>query len=177
MPSHVAFVRFVTLGRGGQSNDLLRRAYREAGATDAATFLATGNVVFGTPDDPVTVASRARALLRDWIGFDQPAHVRPLHALAATVGRDPFQDAPPGPVESRFVTFLPAPPPDLPALPASSPRGDLVVFAADGADVYSVTRLVGGREGSPNAYVERHAGPGLTSRNWNTVERLVATFA
>ncbi|HIG73547.1 MAG TPA: DUF1697 domain-containing protein [Bacteroidetes bacterium] len=176
MLPYVAFVRFVTLGRGGQSNDLLRRAYREAGATESATFLATGNVVFETRSEPVAVAARARSLLRDWIGFDQPAHVRPLHVLAAAVDRDPFQGAPSGPVQTRFVTFLPAPSPDLPALPASSPRGDLVVFAADGADVYSVTRLVGGREGSPNAFVERHVGPGLTSRNWNTVERLVATF-
>ena len=65
----VAFVRFVTLGRGGQSNDLLRRAYREAGATESATFLATGNVVFETRSEPVAVAARARSLLRDWIGF------------------------------------------------------------------------------------------------------------
>ena len=176
MPLYAAFVRFVTLGRGGQSNGALVRAYRDAGASAADPFLATGNVVFETAGDPEAVAARARALLRERIGFDQPAHVRALGALADAVARDPFGAAPPGPVRTRAVTFLGAPPVGL-ALPASSPRGDLVVFAVDGADVYSVTRLVEGREGNPNGFLERRVGPGLTSRNWNTVERIAAKHA
>lgn len=177
MFSHASFVRFVTLGRGGQSNDILIRAYRDAGASDAASFLASGNIVFVTSDDPAVVAARAHSLLKDWIGFEQPSHVRSLDALSSAVARDPFREAPPGPVCTQAVTFLNASPSNLLALPASSSRGDLVAFAADEADVYSVTRLVGGREGSPNAFLERHIGPGLTTRNWNTVKRLVAKYA
>ena len=176
MPLYAAFVRFVTLGRGGQSNDALARAYRDAGASRADPFLATGNVVFETSADPEDVAARARALLRTRIGFDQPSHVRALDALSEAVARDPFRAAPDGPVRTRAVTFLSAPPAGLPRLPISTPRGDLVVFSVDGSDVYSVTRLMGGREGNPNGLLERLVGPGLTSRNWNTVERIVAKY-
>lgn len=177
MLSHVAFLRFVTLGRKGQTNDGLVRAYLDAGASHAEAFIASGNVVFGTPDDPGAVARRAQALLRERIAFDQPAHVRSLDHLARDVDRDPFQRAPDDDPHARFVTFLPDPVPDVPAPPIATARRDFVIFAIDETEAYSVTYLVNGRQGSPNAFLERHTEAGLTTRNWNTVERLVAKYA
>lgn len=177
MLSHVAFLRFVTLGRKGQTNDGLVQAYLDAGASHAEAFIASGNVVFGTSDDPGTVAHRAQTLLRDRTAFDQPAHVRSLDHLTRVVGRGPFQRAPDDGPHARFVTFLPDPVPDLPSPPIATERRDLLVFAIEGTEAYSVTYLVNGRQGSPNAFLGRHTGAGLTTRNWNTVERIVATYA
>ena len=177
MLSHAAFLRFVTLGRKGQTNDGLVQAYLDAGASHAEAFIASGNVVFGTSDDPGAVAHRAQALLRDRIAFDQPAHVRSLDHLAREVDRDPFLRAPDDDPHARFVTFLPDPVPDLPQPPIATKRRDFLIFAIEGTEAYSVTYLVNGRQGSPNAFLERYTSTGLTTRNWNTVCRLVDKYA
>ena len=176
MLSYVAFIRFITLGRKGQTNDGLVKAYLDAGASHAEAFIASGNVVFGSSGDPQAIARRAQALLRVRIAFDQPAHVRSLDHLARAVDCSPFQRAPDDNPYARFVTFLPDSMPDLPSPPISTKRRDFLIFAVDGAEAYSVTYLVNGRQGSPNAFLERHVGAGLTTRNWNTVERLVAKY-
>lgn len=181
--THVAFLRFVTLGRGGQTNAAFTDAYRDAGATDVATFISTGNVVFAAPSDgdPVLIAARARGFLRARIGFDQPAHVRSLADMAAVVARDPFRAAPTLPPgadrRTPCVTFLPPDAGPLPPLPAATPRGDLVLLGTDDVGLYSVSFRIDGRDGDPNAWAERHAGPGASTRTWGMVERLVARFA
>ena len=174
---YVAFVRNVTLGRKAQSNDALVRAFLDAGATEAESFLASGNVTFETPEVPAAVASRARDLLRERIGFGEPSYVRSVDGLARWVESDPFQDEPGGEVNARFVTFLPEHSPGVPAVPISSDREDVTVFAfAEGA-AFSVTYTIGGRQGNATALLERLFGVGLTTRNWNTVRRIVAKYA
>ena len=173
--SHVAFHRNVTHGRNGITRDGLIAAYRDAGAVAADTFLASGNVAFGA-DDAEAVAGRVRALLRERVGFDEPAFVRSLAHLAALVEADPFAGRDAADVFERFVTFFPTPPTGLPALPITTPRGDMVVFRVEGAEAFGETRLVDGRPGAATAPFERMTGGPVTSRNWNTVCRLVARY-
>ena len=58
-------------------------------------------------------------------------------------------------------------------LPVVSVREDAYVFDAIGTDWYSVTRLVDGRGGNVNRMIERALSCTATTRNWNTIERVV----
>ena len=57
--------------------------------------------------------------------------------------------------------------------PIVSRREDAYVFGVRGTDVLSVTRLVDGRGGNVNQMVEKAMSCAATTRNWNTIERIV----
>ena len=59
------------------------------------------------------------------------------------------------------------------SLPIETERGDTVLFARQSDDVLSITRLVGGHPGQPGKYLETATGLRVTTRNWNTIERIV----
>ena len=177
MLSHIAFHRNVSHGQAGVNSDVLLRAYRDAGAAEAETFLSSGNVAFAPQDGLAeAVAERARELLRSRVRLDEPVFVRSLAYLARLVEEDPFGGRDAGGVHEQTVTFLPGSAPDLPALPVVSGRGDVTVFRATRGEAYAETRLVGGRPGTATALLERASGAAVTTRNWNTVRRLVARY-
>jgi uncharacterized protein (DUF1697 family) len=176
--TYVSFVRNVTLGRKDQSNKAFIQAYLDAGASKATSFLASGNVVFEVTNlSPIKVSNLARGILREQIGFDEPAYIRSLNELAQTIDRQPFQNKPDGEIHSQFVTFLPANTQPFPEVPISSKRKDVTVFAIENYNAYSVTYQIKGRQGNATALLEQFTDEGLTTRNWNTICRLVRKFA
>ncbi len=73
----------------------------------------------------------------------------------------------------RCGSFLPRGTEWLDPLPWYAPRGDLVLTAAVPGAVLSVTRLVRGRPGTAGPVLERKLGQPGTTRNWNTIERIL----
>ena len=71
------------------------------------------------------------------------------------------------------MTFLSTSIPVALELPMETPNRDALLFAASPGQILSITRLVGGRPGRPGHGVESAMGVRATTRNWNTVERIV----
>jgi hypothetical protein len=60
--------------------------------------------------------------------------------------------------------------------PIASEKEGLDAFAREGLNVFVISRPVaGGRSGFPNLLIEKELGVVATSRNWNTLERIVAS--
>lgn len=97
--------------------------------------------------------------------------------LAELVASAPFEGIDTRTVYECCVTFLhhgaEAPGP----LPLQSKRRDLELFACTDGEVFSLSRRVGSSPGSPNAFLEKLLALPATTRNWNTVSRLVAKYA
>ncbi len=176
----VAFLRNVNLGRpNSPAKAQLEDAFLAAGATRASSFLVNGTLVFALEPGarPRAVASRACERLRASCGLREPVFVRRVAELAALVADDPFGGAEPGTDAHHCITFLGAERAGLPALPFTTPRGDVQLRTHTGAEVLSTSRVVGRSMGSPNALLERLLGEPATTRNWRTVLRLVDKFA
>jgi hypothetical protein len=47
------------------------------------------------------------------------------------------------------------------------------LIAADGPEVFSVTQRISDRPGNPGALIKRQIGAAVTTRNWNTIERIL----
>jgi uncharacterized protein (DUF1697 family) len=176
MSRSVAFIRNVMVGRQGLTHDVLIDVFLAAGAKDPVSHLTTGNVSF----DPT---GRARDLqlavergLAEVIGRAEPVFIRTLAALKEDAARAPFAEPPFEDIYERCVTFTDRPMRGL-ELPMTTARADVVIFAVNGRDVYSVTRLVGGRPGSPSKLLERALGRRFSNRNWNTIERIIRKHA
>jgi uncharacterized protein (DUF1697 family) len=174
---HVAFLRNVMVGRGGLTRAVLEGAFRDCGATFAESFLATGNIVF-EPGALAAgqVAECAACRLQEEFGLREPFFVRSMGDLEALQAAMPFSAARGGDVHERTVSFFDELARPLPPLPIRSKRGDCEVFSLGDCEAYGVTWLIDGRTGNPGKLVEDMGSTLVTTRNWNTIERLVRRY-
>jgi uncharacterized protein (DUF1697 family) len=169
---HIAFIRNVMIGRANLHRDALLRVFRDAGALDPQSHLATGNVSFGWDGgEMVGLIDATQTGIASTMGRFEPVFVRSVVSLASAMKSEPFRSSPIRDVGHRCVTFT-----DMRGsleLPLVSAREDAYIFGTVGTDFMSVTRLVDGRGGNVNRMVEKALSCAATTRNWNTIERIV----
>lgn len=172
------FLRNVNLGRPrSPTKAQFEHAFLEAGASEAASFLVNGTLVFTAPAARATaVLAQATARLNEVCGLVEPAFLRRVDALARLVDADPFVAVDRSAVYECAVTFL-SPRVTLPALPFGSARGDVEVISGNGSEAFSTCLKLGSSPGSPNPLIEKAGGAPATTRAWNTIVRLIAKFA
>jgi uncharacterized protein (DUF1697 family) len=92
MDRYVAFLRGMNLGGRRIKNEELRRHFEEMGFKEAATFRASGNVIFGTPkrEAESKLAARVQAELGERLGYDVPVFLRSDEEVAAVAAQEPF---------------------------------------------------------------------------------------
>jgi uncharacterized protein (DUF1697 family) len=169
---HVAFIRNVMIGRADLHRDVLLRIFTDAGALDPHSHLATGNVSFGwVGDDMAGLIEATQSGIASTMGRFEPVFVRSVASLRSAVVAKPFRAPPIPDVGHRCVTFTESA--VRLEFPLVSRREDAYVFGVRGTDVLSVTRLVDGRGGNVNQMIEKAMSCAATTRNWNTIERLV----
>ncbi|MFC5743808.1 DUF1697 domain-containing protein [Dyella tabacisoli] len=171
-----AFFRNVNFGHvGSPIKAQFIAAFEAVGAQDMSSFLTHGNASFSASNaaEAISLADAAREQLRRVCGWDGVAYTRSITYLAKRVASDPFVGAPQDDINDCCVTFLPDRLSEMPVTPIVVPRRDMEVFDVRAGEAFSVTRLVGGRVGNVNGLLERLLKAPLTTRNWNTVVRLV----
>ena len=174
--TYVAFIRAVMIGREGLHREVLLDMFGRAGAADAVSYIATGNVSFSADAGAVTtIVDRVETDLEQLLGRPTPLFVRSLDHLVALVDADPFDDEPFDAVYARLVTFFQVSVPGSLPLPLVAPNGDWEVFAAGRGEVYSVTRAWPDRQPTdPGGIIQRTTGEPVTTRALGTIERIVA---
>ena len=131
------------------------------------------NVSFDAPEDALgQVTSRVERAIAQTLGPHEPIFVRSALRLMELAAGDDFERYLTDDVHERCV-FLAGDRRWDRALPMSSRRNDVTLIAADGPEVFSVTRWISGRAGNPGALIERQMGAPVTTRNWNTIERIL----
>lgn len=176
---HAAFFRNTNLGRPRSPTRVqLETAFLDAGAGSAQSFLTNGTLVFeATSAASAQVATRARDRLNAVCGLTEPVFVRSVAQLAKLVAAEPFAAIEQGDVYECCATLLPANAGRRLAVPQGTARGDVEIIGRQGDVVFSVSRKPGASPGSPNAYLEKVLGLQASTRNWNTILRLVARHA
>ena len=174
MARHVVLLRGINIGsRNRIAMPKLREALEEAGFTEVQTYLQSGNVVLESRAKPETVRKQVAKLIKDRFKLEIAVVVRTRAELAAVVKRNPHAKVATNP-KAYQVTFLDK------KLPAKTVR-ELEEAAAPDERV-----VVSGREvyaWHPQTIARsklwaKLGGQGLgvvaTSRNWTTVEALLA---
>jgi uncharacterized protein (DUF1697 family) len=170
---HVAFIRAIMIGREGLHRAVLLDLFREAGAGNPVSYIATGNVSFEAPPRRVDViAGRVEAGIEAIVGRPKPLFVRSLAHLAAMVDADPFTTAPFGDGVAREVVFFRGSVPSF-DLPIVSPSGNMCAFSSSGRELFAVSRATGGVPEAPGGLIERLARESVTVRAWSTVTTVV----
>jgi uncharacterized protein (DUF1697 family) len=175
MTRHIALLRGINVGRNRKVEMArLRALMGELGYADVATYVQSGNIVFRAPGQPPAQLERhLQEQLAATFGFDIAVMVRSRDELAAVVHANPFRGVATDP--SRQVVLFLADAID----PARLADIDADEYAPEAFRVLGRELHVwapGGIGTSPLLKVlsERRLGVAATSRNWRTVEKLLA---
>ncbi|MGW1838034.1 DUF1697 domain-containing protein [Streptomyces sp. NPDC002067] len=176
MSTQIALLRGINVG-GHNSFPKARQLElaRSAGLRDVTVLLQTGNLVFADPGTPPEETARLlqERILAD-LGLTVPVVVRTAAEFAATVAANPYPRAVAEP-RTLHVTFLSAAPADTSRLDAL----DQAAFAPDsfrlvGRELYLYCQDGIGRSKLAQAVGRAPLGVTATSRNWNTVSKILA---
>jgi uncharacterized protein (DUF1697 family) len=170
---YAALLRGVNLGaRNRVAMPALREVLEDLGYRDVATYVQSGNVVFGAPGREASVRGAVEAAMRRAFGLTIPVLLRSREQLRSTTEHNPFLRRGVDPA-TLHVSFLDA----KPAAARVRALGERA-FAPDdvavrGRDVYLRCPNGYGRSKLGNAFLEERLGAVATTRNWKTVRTLL----
>ena len=172
---NVIFIRNVMIGRNGLTADYLTRTIEDAGGERVRNHLSTGNLTFHATPKVADLARRQIAMaVEEMLGRKEEIFLRTVEYLQSIIDRDPFKEFRDAEVYERCVTFLHGPVELGTQFPIDSKRGDASLISSTSHEVFGVTCLVQGRPGKPGEMVERLTGARVNTRNWNTIEQILA---
>ena len=171
---HIVLLRGVNLAsRNRVAMPQLRDVLTRAGFADVRTYVQSGNIVLARRASPERVADEVNALIKKTFGIDVPVLVRSRPDLAQVIKRNPLAKVAADP-KRYLVTFMSdAPGSDLQEQlrRVSGPQEE---FAVIGREVYSWHPAGVGRSPLWERLSGKATGITATSRNWTTVEALLA---
>lgn len=178
MARFVALLRGINVGgRRKVGMEDLREVLRSLGHTDVETYLQTGNAVFTTTrTDAAALAREIEDEIGRQLGSDAKVLVRTPAELAALVDANPFPRAVTEP-SKLHVAFL-SETPDAERVASIDPaRFAPDEFRVGERAIYLWYPNGAGRTKLTNDLLERRLGVTATSRNWNTVLKLLERAA
>jgi uncharacterized protein (DUF1697 family) len=172
--THIALLRGVNVGQTVVSMDRLRASFAGLGFGNVRTYIQSGNVIFETANSSGDLSARIeQRLLRDF-GVSVPVLLKTPEQLAEVVRRNPFLRDGAVDRSKLHVTFLsaPAPPPAREVLQSLAAGPEQVRIL--GREIYLYCPNGYGRTKLSNAAIEKKLWVVATTRNWNTVNTLLA---
>ncbi len=177
-PRAVAFLRAINVGGRNVTMARLRALFEELGLGGVSTFLASGNVIFDTPEEGLVGLDRRIELnLKEHLGYEVVTFLRTEAEVAAVAAHRAFPATEMQRAGALNVAFLTG---RLPAVGrrALSDFGDLETdidrFHVHGREVYWLCRVKQSESTFSNALFERRTGVKATFRSLSTVRKLAA---
>jgi uncharacterized protein (DUF1697 family) len=168
---YLAFLRAINVGGRTVKMADLRRHFEQAGLREVETFIASGNVLFSSPeDDSSRLEQHIEQHLEQALGYRVDTFLRTPTEVRSVATLLPF-----GLESSAFyVAFLKAPPP-----PEFEPRllaleNEVDRLAVSGREVYWQCSVSSHLSSFSGAVLEKLLGAPATLRNRNTVVRLAS---
>jgi uncharacterized protein (DUF1697 family) len=169
MTQYVAFPRGINAGHPMKMEDL-RAVFESLGYERVRTVLASGNVLFDTGRmAEASIVREVEKALSDAFGARIPVVIRTRAELERLVAANPFAKVAASPKSRPYVTFL-RKKPGRRKLPQGKGYEVLGIL---GRDVCSVVDLSGASSPDLMRVLDKEFGDEVTTRSWNTVEKVL----
>ena len=176
MGTYISMLRGINVS--GQKKILmleLKALYEGLGFSEVITYIQSGNVIFNTTqnDPELTLTSLIEKAILEKYGFNVPVIIRTIDEMQDVIKANPLIKASGKLTEKLYVTFLDKEP-AMRALEKINPfnflpdkfRFHYREIYLDCASGYGTTKL-------SNTFFENKLKVKATTRNWNTVNKLV----
>ena len=175
MPKYIAFLRGINVG-GHHKLPMadLKTEMKNMGFENPITLLNSGNVLFeGEEEGVMSLQKRMEEHLSKCFSFPVPTIIRTYEALKKISDLDPFKGIEVHKDIRLYVSFLQEDVETKTNLPYSSEDGSYRILDKIEDQLFSVLDV--SVTGTPKAMeiLEKTYGKGITTRNWNTVIKLI----
>ena len=174
--------RYALLLRGvnvGTKNSLpmavLRAMLVKIDCTDVQTYLQSGNAVFGTTLGAAELTKAIEVALERYMGRPIATTLRTHKQMKAIVEANPFAKAATN-LAYLCVTFLSNAPTRSEVAPLHAQSFEPELFQVEGKEIYTWHPNGQGRSPLASALQKLPLRGAVTTRNWNTVLKLLAMF-
>jgi uncharacterized protein (DUF1697 family) len=170
---YVALLRGINVGGKHRlpMNDLVG-IVRDLGASEVATYIQSGNVVFAAARALATrLPSATSAVIRERFGFETPVIVYSADEVAAVVRANPFLARGVDPA-TLHVAFLATTPTERAVAALDPARSPPDTFVVAGRTIYLALPHGVARSKLTNDWFDRTLATQSTIRNWRTVLEL-----
>jgi len=176
MSKYVAFLRGINVGGHKKVKmEDLRKTFMSTGFENVKTLLASGNVLFEAPKTAEnSLVQQIGKMLEKTFGFEIGVIIRSIDGLQKLADQNPFQGIEVTPKTRLYITFLSDKPNSSLKIPYQSPDGNFKILSATNSEVFSVLIV------TPNSrsvdlmnVLEKEYGRKITTRNWNTIEKIL----
>lgn len=173
MVKHIALLRGINVG-GHRRVPMaeLRALVASLGHTEVASYIQSGNLVFGATAEESSIVVALEAAIEKTFGFAVPVIVRSNEEMAAVAAAHPLVDAAAHP-RRAMVAFLDRVPEVDPATVIEADAYLPDRFTITGREVFLDYPNGSARSKLTHSLLERTLGVRATLRNWNTVTKLV----
>lgn len=179
MNNYAAFLRGINVG-GNKIIKMedLKKAFEKAGLKNVATVLASGNVLFETNK---TNDNALTKLIEDQLfkTFEKEINVviRSIDELKAIAAKDPFGKINVTPETRLYITYFYEKPEKKFKIPYSSPDGNFKIISQTDRELCSVLTITPEKNTIDLMVVlDKEFGKKVTTRNWNTVGRILKKY-
>lgn len=173
---YVALLRGINVGKNKQVKmELLKKTLESNGYKNVKTLLNSGNVIFETDEkNAEKLTTKLEVFLEKTFGFTIPVLIREMSEIKKLVDSDPFKGIKVTPETRLYVTFLSEKPTSTLKIPYESPEKDFKILQVSNTEVCSVM-IVSKERNTTDAMsiLEKEFGKKVTTRNWNTVCKLL----
>ena len=176
MTKYVAFLRGINVGGHKQIKMAeLGRIFESLGLKNVKTYILSGNVLFESKEGKADVLTvKIERGLHKALGYQVAVILRTIAELEALIQLDPFKQVKADAEIKKYVTFLSEKHRSKLKVPVLSPKSDWEIIHLNPREVFIVAFPVKGRYGESMALVEKEFGKSVTTRNWNTVVKVLA---
>lgn len=175
MSKYVAMLRGIGPTNPNMKGEKLKTLFEELGFANVQTVLASGNVIFKSPDSNTNLmAERIEKALTQKLGFSSRAIIRSQAEIQKLIDRDPFKGLAHNKETYLLVTFFRRKPNiafKLPYRPDNKPY--TLIGRIDNA-VYGSISLTTGKTPDYMSWLEKQFGKNITSRTPKTIQLVLS---
>ncbi|MBI5729679.1 MAG: DUF1697 domain-containing protein [Ignavibacteriales bacterium] len=175
MIKYFAFLRAINVGgKNLIKMEDLKKIFESLGFKNVRTYIQSGNIIFETTEkSKEKIIKRTEKELHKYLGEDVLVFLRTFPEVKAIVKYNPFSKIKTAPSTKLYVSFINQELKMKLKLPFVSAKKGVEVIAIKNCEVYCITAEVNGRFGFPNNFVEDYFDVAATSRNWNTINKII----
>ena len=175
MERYIAFLRGINVsGQKIIKMESLRKAFIEEGFTDVKTYIQSGNVIFNSDEaDAQKLIQRIEDMIGNHFGFRTDVILRSHIDIESVLNSLQISRLESGEDGKYYITFLKEEYNEPLIVPLFSKNKDVEVIYQNKKDFISVSNLFKGSYGFPNAFIEKFTGIPATTRNPDTLKKIL----
>jgi uncharacterized protein (DUF1697 family) len=176
MSNYIAMLRGINVsGHNIVKMEQLRASFAALGFSNVKTYIQSGNVVFEAAKDSAASLSKKieQKILSDF-GFPVPVFLRTSKEMEEIIKANPLLKLPSVDHSKLHVTFLAGEPPKTAPASLQALAAKTEQFRVVGCIVYLYCPEGYGNSKLANSFIEKKLSVGATTRNWKTVNTLLA---